>query len=154
MSRFRKAWSSLNFYKEYLFWFWDFSLCNFRDFIYAWTACNTPKRKDNLKSHHMTPLIFHSIVFIVFLSNKCSLGEHKIICTVYIYKKIPLLYRGGGLWVDNIKNWQHNSTAETLLKTKCTPATHTDTHEVHTHQHSIVKLCLVEVKHSCLWNTH
>ncbi len=45
MSRFRRAWSSLNFY----------SLCNFRDLIYAQTACNTPKRKENLKSH-MTPL--------------------------------------------------------------------------------------------------
>ncbi len=49
MSRFRRAWSSLNFYKEYL--------CNFMDRIYAQTACNTPKRKENLKSHHMTPLI-------------------------------------------------------------------------------------------------
>ncbi len=27
------------------------------DRIYAQTACNTPKRKENLKSHHMTPLI-------------------------------------------------------------------------------------------------
>ncbi len=34
--------------------FWDFSLCNFRDLIYAQSACNTPKRKENLKSHHMT----------------------------------------------------------------------------------------------------
>uniref|UniRef100_A0A672QWB9 Transmembrane protein 185 n=1 Tax=Sinocyclocheilus grahami TaxID=75366 RepID=A0A672QWB9_SINGR len=31
-------------------------LCNFRDLIYAQSACNTPKRKENLKSHHMTPL--------------------------------------------------------------------------------------------------
>ncbi len=31
-------------------------LCNFRDRIYAPTDCNTPKRKENLKSHHMTPL--------------------------------------------------------------------------------------------------
>ncbi len=38
------------------FWFWDFSLCNFRDLTYALSACNTPKRKQNLKSHHMTPL--------------------------------------------------------------------------------------------------
>ncbi len=34
----------------------DFSLCNFRELIYAQSACNTPKRKHNLKSHHMTPL--------------------------------------------------------------------------------------------------
>ncbi len=50
------AWTSLNFYKEYIFLFGDFSLCNFRDLIYAWTACNTSKRKQNLKSHYMTPL--------------------------------------------------------------------------------------------------
>ncbi len=55
MSRFRRAWSSLNFYKEYL-WDWDFNLCNFTDLIYAQTACNTPKTKENMKSHHMIPL--------------------------------------------------------------------------------------------------
>ncbi len=31
-------------------------LCNFTDCIYAQTACNTPKTKENIKSHHMTPL--------------------------------------------------------------------------------------------------
>ncbi len=45
MSRFRRAWSSLNFY----------SLCNFRDLYLCTNSCNTPKRKENLKSH-MTPL--------------------------------------------------------------------------------------------------
>ncbi len=34
----------------------NFSLCNFRDRINIQSACNTPKRKENLKSHHMTPL--------------------------------------------------------------------------------------------------
>ncbi len=28
--------------------FLDFSLCNFMDLIYAQSACNTPKRKQNL----------------------------------------------------------------------------------------------------------
>uniref|UniRef100_A0A673LZV2 Major histocompatibility complex class I-related gene protein-like n=1 Tax=Sinocyclocheilus rhinocerous TaxID=307959 RepID=A0A673LZV2_9TELE len=28
-----------------------------QDLIYAQSACNTPKRKENLKSHHMTPLM-------------------------------------------------------------------------------------------------
>ncbi len=37
-------------------WFWDFNLCNFMDLIYAQSACNTPKRMENLKSHYMTPL--------------------------------------------------------------------------------------------------
>uniref|UniRef100_A0A8C1SAA7 E3 ubiquitin-protein ligase RNF123 n=1 Tax=Cyprinus carpio TaxID=7962 RepID=A0A8C1SAA7_CYPCA len=32
-----------------------FSLCNFTDLLYAPRACNTPKRKEKLKSHHMTP---------------------------------------------------------------------------------------------------
>ncbi len=32
------------------------SLCNFRDLIYAQTAYNTPKRTENLKSHHIIPL--------------------------------------------------------------------------------------------------
>ncbi len=32
-------------------------ICNFRDLIYAQSAFNTPKRKQSLKSHHLTPLI-------------------------------------------------------------------------------------------------
>ncbi len=56
MSCFRGAWQNLNFDKEYLFGFRDFCLCNFRDLIYTQPACNTTKRKQNLKSHHMTPL--------------------------------------------------------------------------------------------------
>ncbi len=52
---------SLKFDKEHLFGFetlvfTDFS--NFRDLIYAQLACYTPKIKENLKSHHMTPLMF------------------------------------------------------------------------------------------------
>ncbi len=35
---------------------WDINLCDFAD-LNAQTACNTPKRKENVKSHHMTPLI-------------------------------------------------------------------------------------------------
>ncbi len=56
MSCFRGVQRSLYFYKESL-WVWDFSFCNFRDLIYARTACNTSKIKKNLKLHHMTPLI-------------------------------------------------------------------------------------------------
>ncbi len=55
MSCFRRAWQNLNFDKEYLFGF-ETLVCNFRDLIYAQTACNTPKKKQNLKSHHMTLL--------------------------------------------------------------------------------------------------
>ncbi len=43
------------------------SLCNFRDLIYAQSACNTPKRKENLKLHHMTPL--KSIFSDIFLTS-------------------------------------------------------------------------------------
>ncbi len=67
----RRAWQSLNFDKEYL-WFWDFCFCNFRDLIYAQTACNTPNRKENLKSHHMTPLIHLEVEFIRII---CSWSE-------------------------------------------------------------------------------
>ncbi len=57
MSRFRGAWQSLNFDKEYLFGFETLVFATyFRDLIYAQSACKTPKRKENLKSHHMTPL--------------------------------------------------------------------------------------------------
>ncbi len=52
----------------------DFSLCNFRELIYAQSACNTPKRKHNLKSHHMTPLRLFLFprwqIFLLFLSKK------------------------------------------------------------------------------------
>ncbi len=53
MSHFRKAWQSLNFYKEYLF---GFETLNFTDLIYAQTACNIQKTKKNMKLHHMTSL--------------------------------------------------------------------------------------------------
>ncbi len=55
MSRFRGAWQSLNFYKEYLF--------GFENLVFATSVilsmhnhCNTPKKKENLKLHQMTPL--------------------------------------------------------------------------------------------------
>ncbi len=51
MSRFSGAWQNLKFDKEYLFGFETLV-----DLIYAQSACNTPKRKQNLKLHHMTPL--------------------------------------------------------------------------------------------------
>ncbi len=54
MRRFRRALQILNFDKVYFFGF-ETLVCNFRDCIYAKSACNTPKRKENLKSHHMTP---------------------------------------------------------------------------------------------------
>ncbi len=62
MSRFRRAWSSLKFYKEYLFGFETLVFATSSDLIYAQTACNTPKRKENLKLHHMTPLILCLVV--------------------------------------------------------------------------------------------
>uniref|UniRef100_A0A8C1E4Y3 Dolichyl-diphosphooligosaccharide--protein glycosyltransferase subunit DAD1 n=1 Tax=Cyprinus carpio carpio TaxID=630221 RepID=A0A8C1E4Y3_CYPCA len=34
----------------------ELELCNFTDLLYSPRACNTPKRKEKLKSHHMTPL--------------------------------------------------------------------------------------------------
>ncbi len=68
MSPFREVWQSLNFDKESL-WFWDFSLCNFRDLICAQPACNTPKRKANLKLHHMT-LLKGAIRLPYFLVNQ------------------------------------------------------------------------------------
>ncbi len=52
MSHFREAWQNLNFDKEYLF--------GFETLVFATSgillASNTPKRKQNLKLHHMTPL--------------------------------------------------------------------------------------------------
>ncbi len=53
MSRFRGRGRVLTFIKNISL---VLSLCNFRDLIYAQSACNTPQRKGNLKSHHMTPL--------------------------------------------------------------------------------------------------
>ncbi len=44
-----------------------FSLCSFRDLIYTQTACNTPKRKENLESHHMTPLKLNQMCSAGFL---------------------------------------------------------------------------------------
>ncbi len=44
------------------------------DLIYARTACDTPKRKENFKSHHMAPLKYlflcseNTIMKITFLN--------------------------------------------------------------------------------------
>ncbi len=57
----------------------DFSLCSFRDLIYARTACSTPNRKQNLKSHHMTPLkflVFLKLQSVSFASLSPSLFEN------------------------------------------------------------------------------
>ncbi len=51
----RRGWV-LTFRKKTYLWVWDFNLCNFTDRVYARTACNTPKTKENMKSCHMTSL--------------------------------------------------------------------------------------------------
>ncbi len=56
MSRFRGAWTSLNFDKEYLFGFETLVFATSGILSMHKLACNTPKRKQNLKSHHMTHL--------------------------------------------------------------------------------------------------
>ncbi len=48
---FERAWTSLKYYKDYLFGFETLVFVG-----YLCTACNTPKRKKHLKSHHMKPL--------------------------------------------------------------------------------------------------
>ncbi len=48
-------WQSLNFDKEYLFSFETLVFAT-SGFLYAQSACCNSKRKENLKSHHMTPL--------------------------------------------------------------------------------------------------
>ncbi len=46
---------SLNLYEEYLFGFETLIFATLQ-ILYAQTACNTPKTKENMKSQHMTPL--------------------------------------------------------------------------------------------------
>ncbi len=53
--RFRGAWQSLNFYKEYLFWFETLIFATLQ-ISYMHTQLVTPKTKDNMISHHVTPL--------------------------------------------------------------------------------------------------
>uniref|UniRef100_A0A672QMH2 protein-tyrosine-phosphatase n=1 Tax=Sinocyclocheilus grahami TaxID=75366 RepID=A0A672QMH2_SINGR len=49
-----------------------FYLCNFTDLLYAPRAYNTPKRKENFKSHHMTP--FNIIIIRMnVIDLECSL---------------------------------------------------------------------------------
>ncbi len=58
MSRFRGAWQSLNFDKEYLFGFETlvFATSGISSMHNQLVTINTPKRMENLKLHHMTPL--------------------------------------------------------------------------------------------------
>ncbi len=67
MSRFRWAWTSLNFYKEYLF--------GFETYVFATSGIISthnqlvkvvPKRKQNLKPHHMTPLTYKVHINTIF----------------------------------------------------------------------------------------
>ncbi len=102
MSRFRWAWTSLKFIKISL-WVWDFSLCNFRDLIYAETACNTSKRKENLKSHHMTPLKY----FTRFCT---SVNAWPFIRTIRtISPPVTQLSLGNAQWCS----WTHNRWTST-----------------------------------------
>ncbi len=65
MSRFRGAWTSLNFYKEYIFGFETLVFAN-SGIWSIYEQLVTTKRRENLKSHHMTPLRFWF---------RCSLDE-------------------------------------------------------------------------------
>ncbi len=58
---------SLNFYKEHLFGFETLVVATLG--ISSQTACNNPKTKENLKSHHMTPLMFTKLVERYFCSD-------------------------------------------------------------------------------------
>ncbi len=87
MSRFRGGWRLR---------FWDFSLCNFRDLISAQTACNTPKRKQNLKSHHMTHL--NSPFNTCYVNNKW----HQITTNMQNYK--PIISNFRGFWQKKFGN--------------------------------------------------
>ncbi len=71
MSRFRGAWQNPNFDKEYL-WFWDFSLCNLRDLIYAQSACNTAKKNESLIASY-NPFKHSTIILNVFRFLSCCL---------------------------------------------------------------------------------
>ncbi len=51
--------------------------CNFRDVIYAQSACNTPKRK--LKSHHMTPLHVYFRSSLSTSLKGASYGNHFVL---------------------------------------------------------------------------
>ncbi len=71
------AWQSLIFDKV--------SLCYFRDLIYAQSACNTPKRKQKIKSHHMTPLKY---IFPTKIKHDILLRYN----TIRLFLKIILRY--------------------------------------------------------------
>ncbi len=77
-------------------WFWDFSLCNFRDLIYARSACNTPKRNQNLKSHHMT-----SNKQITLTSNVWTAVEHNLITLqlTFLQNGRPFVKINGWSWL-------------------------------------------------------
>ncbi len=67
MSRFRGAWQNLNFDKVYLFGFETLVFVT-SGILFSQSACNTPKRKQNLISHHMTPLKSKSSNLFQFFS--------------------------------------------------------------------------------------
>ncbi len=56
MSRFRRAWTSLNFYNEYLFGFETLVFATL-GILSIHKQLVTPKRKENLKSHRMATLM-------------------------------------------------------------------------------------------------
>ncbi len=93
-------------------WFWDFSLCNFRDLIYAKTACNNPKRKENLKSHHMTPLN-EILLYILDLLFICS----NLVCHWPI-NVLMLIFWPAVSWKEYVSNTSLNFHIMSLCPVK------------------------------------
>ncbi len=87
--------------KLYFFGFETLVLCNFRDLIYAQSACHTPKIKQNKKSHHMTPLTFLKKVtlFVIFFT-KLLLDDDVCVC-VHIHITI-IVFMNIVLWIFEI----------------------------------------------------
>ncbi len=91
MSRFRGAWQCLNFDKEYLFGFETLVFATSGILSMHKQRVTAPKRMENLKKHHMTPLMLYSIprhFDILLCFQLCGISLGKIF--FYFSMTVPL----------------------------------------------------------------
>uniref|UniRef100_A0A671N9W7 dual-specificity kinase n=1 Tax=Sinocyclocheilus anshuiensis TaxID=1608454 RepID=A0A671N9W7_9TELE len=90
------------------------SLCNFTDLLYAPRACNTPKRKEKLKSHHMAPLnVFREMLWLI----KCLIISAGICVLMYVHDTTVCSYFRGGARIalkiiKNIERYRDAAVSE------------------------------------------
>ncbi len=93
MSRFRKAWPSLNFYKEYLFGFETLVFATLGNLSMHEQLVTLQRERNTWKSHHMTPLSYYKQAAPSDGQNKHHMTETEpagLLCNLFLSNYISL----------------------------------------------------------------